>query len=261
MNPPEENKPTIIAPPVSADNPAPVVGQTVATPVVQPEQRLSEDLASLDNSGVPLRKGYQTPNYGESDIDGPGQNVAGVPEEFMHLFEHDSNEIMLEQATRHPIGVVAIFGFATFAIIMIIAGLVFLTSDSTIRGLFGIDAASFLAIGGLVAVVLVSIIAGGSLLAANVYKKSRLILTNQKVVLIQYHSIISREVSQLNIGEIEDVNVSQPTLLDRIFKTGRITIETSGEQNNYVLNQVEDPYEFARKTIQMHEGSIAEYGN
>lgn len=263
MNPSDENKPTIIAPPVSADTPEPVINQTdvVPAPVTQLEQSPVEDLTPLGSSGAPLRSGYQTPNYGESETDGPGQNIAGVPEEFLHLFEHDSNEIMLEQATRHPIGIVAIFGFAAFAIAMIIAGLVFLASDNTITGLFGFDAASVLSIAGLVAVILVAIIAGGAALAANVYKKSRLILTNQKVVLIQYHSIISREVSQLNIGEVEDVNVSQPTLFDRIFKTGRITIETAGEQNNYVLTQVENPYEFARKTIQMHEGSIAEYGN
>ena len=210
------------------------------------------DSTPIGDSGEPLRSDYQTPNYGEAAPEGQQQNIAGVPEEFLHLFEHDDNEIMLDQAVRHPIGVISIFAFAGITIFMIIVGLIFLGTDTSLVSSLGLDVASVMGIGGVVAIVLIVLIAGGAAIAANVYKKSRLILTNQK---------ISREISQLNIGEVEDVNVSQPTLFDRIFKTGRITIETAGEQNNYVLTQVEDPYEFARKTIQMHEGSIAEYGN
>lgn len=265
MNPSDENKPTIIAPPPVDDTPAtanhPVQQETSSAQPAEPAVQKPETSEQIGSSGAPLRSNYQTPNYGESDEVGEGQNIAGVPEEFLHLFEHDANEIMLEQATRHPIGVFAIFGFAGSAILIIITGLLFFASDDSIKSIIGVDTASVLGLGGLIAIILIALIAGGAAIAANVYKKSRLILTNQKVVLVQYHSIISREVSQLNIGEVEDVNVSQPTLFDRIFKTGRITIETAGEQNNYVLTQVEDPYTFARRTIQMHEGSIAEYGN
>lgn len=209
----------------------------------------------------PIRAGFHTPNYGEKGDSEKSQNLAGVSEEFLHLFEHDPSEAIVYQATRHPVGVLAIFlmgGAATFLIITIY---IFLISDSTFASSMGMNSANVTAVGGLVAVVLLAIVAGVSFLSAYIYKKSRLILTNQKVVFIQYHSLIAREVSQLNIGEVEDVNVSQPTLLDRIFKTGKVTIETAGEQNNYVLTQVENPYEFAKLTIQMHEGSIAEYGN
>ncbi len=215
----------------------------------------------ISDSGAEMRSNFHTPNYGETKKDGESKNLAGVSDEFLHLFEHDSSEVILLQATRHPIGVFAIFSMAGLSAIVIITLYVFLISDSSILSSLGISSAGIGAVGGLVAIILLSVIAGVSFVAAHVYKKSRIILTNQKVVLIQYHSLISREVSQLNIGEVEDVNVSQPTLLDRIFKTGKVTIETAGEQNNYMLTQVEKPYEFAQKTIQMHEGSIAEYGN
>lgn len=208
----------------------------------------------------PLRDDFKTPNYGEGS-DGESQNLAGVPAEFMHLFEHDASEVIVYQATRHPVGVFAIFLMGGAAAVVVIIAYLFLVGDSEMLASVGTNSANVGAVGGLVVVVLMAVIAAVSFLAAYVYKKSRLILTNQKVVFIQYHSLIAREISQLNIGEVEDVNVSQPTIFDRIFKTGRITIETAGEQNNYVMNQVEKPYEFAQKTIQMHEGSIAEYGN
>lgn len=217
---------------------------------------------SISNvAGPSMREGFQTPNYGEVGDRDTSQNLAGVPDEFMHLFEHDPSEIILYQATRHPVGVLFILLMGGVSAVVIIALYIFLISDSSMTSVIGMSSAGIGAVGALVVVVLMAIIAAVSLLAAHVYKKSRLILTNQKVVFIQYHSLINREVSQLNIGEVEDVNVSQPSIMDRIFKTGRITIETAGEQNNYVLNQVEKPYEFARKTIQMHEGSIVEYGN
>lgn len=212
-----------------------------------------------ENSDTPS-SGFTTPNYGEVRS-GKTQNLAGVPEEFLNLFEHDPSEVILMQATRHPIGVIAIFSMAGIAVFLVIIAYVLLGSGASVFATLGANTENVRAIGALISLVLVALITGISLLAAHVYKKSRLILTNQKVVLIQYHSIIAREVSQLNIGEVEDVNVAQPTLMDRIFKTGRITIETAGEQNNYVLTQVEKPYDFARKTIQMHEGSIAKYGN
>lgn len=207
----------------------------------------------------PQPKGI-TPNYREKSGE-ESQNLAGVPEEFLHLFEHDANEVIVLQAVRHPVGILAIFGMAGFAAVLVVIGYIFIASDTSIFNSIGANAASVTAVGGLITLILMGLIAGIAALAAYVYKKSRFILTNQKVVLIQYNSLIARKVSQLNIAEVEDVNVSQPTIFDRIFKSGTITIETAGEQNNYVLAQVEKPYEFARKTIQMHEGAIAEYGN
>lgn len=225
-----------------------------ATPKEKPVQVAGE-------SGDPLRPDFQTPNYGELPVDDSDNNLAGVSPEFLHLFEHDASEKIVYQSKRHPIGVVAIY--ATSAIGALAASLfyIMLITGDAATGSLGTSSSSLAATGGLVLLVLLLMILGVGFAAAHVYKKSRLILTNQKVVLIQYHSLVSREVSQLNIGEVEDVNVSQPSLFDRVFKTGRVTIETAGEQNNYVLTQVENPYEFARRTIQMHEGAIAEYGN
>lgn len=200
-----------------------------------------------------------TPNYGEKK-DGDSQNLAGVPDEFMNLFEHDPSEIILKQALKHPVGLGFIYGSALVAMLILLFGGGLLLLDTSIlgsselsAGAQGIGAFVMLIVGGLIAIL--------ALAAGIVYKKSRMILTNQKIVFIRYHSLFSREISQLNIGEVEDVNVAQHTIWDRIFKMGTITIETAGEQNNYSFTHVDKPHDFARLTIQAHEGSIAEYGN
>lgn len=208
--------------------------------------------ASIPPSGI-------TPQYQEKK-QGETLNYAGVPDEFMPLFEHDPSEVLLKQALKHPIGTWFIMLITVGAIIVVLFGIGLLLTDSATLGFPGIStdvkaAATF------VALILCAIIGGISFAAMVVYRKSRLILTNQKVVFIRYHSLFSREVSQLNIGEVEDVNVAQYTIWDRIFNMGTITIETAGEQNNYVFSHVHNPHKFARLTIQAHEGSIAEYGN
>jgi hypothetical protein len=220
--------------------------ENTQSPVPQPP------VAKPADSGV-------TPNF-RGRQSGETQNLAGVPEEFMRLFEHDPSEIILYQALRHPFGVFAIYASAGVAVFLVIAFLGFIAADSD--GLLGMNVSeSAFGIILLIGILLMVLIAGISYAASYVYRKSRMILTNQKVVFFQYHSLFSREISQLNIGEVEDVNVAQKTIFDRIFRMGTITIETAGEQNNYVLTQVQDPHSFAHKTIQAHEGLIAEYGN
>lgn len=205
---------------------------------------------------------YSTPNYGEG---GPGmhsgKNLAGVPDEYLQLFEHDPSEVIMMQSTKHPVGLVGIYGGAFLAVILIVATYSFFALDDGLLASMNISKSSAVAFGGLITLLLSTITAIIAAIAGYVYKKSRLILTNQKVVYINYKSLISRQISQLNIGEVEDVSVIQPSLIHRIFKTGIITVETAGEQHNYKFSNAVDPYNFAHRTIQAHEGTIKEYGN
>lgn len=218
----------------------------------QQAESVQPSSASAPPSGI-------TPNYKEKKF-GETQNLAGVPDEFMNLFEHDPSEVILKQALKHPIGLGVIYTTAIcVTLFVVVGGLLLLADNSMLEGM-GISAAGK-ALAVLALFVIGLLIIGISFAASIVYRKSRMILTNQKVVFIRYHSLFSREISQLNIGEVEDVNVAQHSIWDRIFKMGSITIETAGEQNNYTFSNVGEPHDFARLTIQAHEGSIAEYGN
>ncbi len=204
-----------------------------------------------------------TPNYGEVEGDSThaGKNLAGVPDDLLKLFEHDASEVIMMQTTRHWIGLVGVYGGTALGIVILLVTYGFITTDQTIAEMFGLSGAAIRSIGGLVVLILTVLIGVIGLLSGYVYNKSRLILTNQKVVFINYKSLINRQISQLNIGEVEDVSVAQPNIIQRIFKTGIITIETAGEQHNYNFNYANKPHEFAHKTVQAHEGTIREYGN
>lgn len=200
-----------------------------------------------------------TPNYREDD-DGKFQDRVGVSPEFTKLFELDPSEVILAQATRHPFGMLLMYALGGVIILALafFAGIVSVNSESILGPAVTSNGATLII---LICLALMLLTGLGSILAAQVYMKSRMIITNQKLVLIQYHSLFSREVSQLNISDVEDINVSQPNIMDRLLRSGVITIETAGEQNNYMLTWIKDPYEFTKKSIQAHEGSIAEYGN
>ncbi|MCA9340753.1 MAG: PH domain-containing protein [Candidatus Saccharibacteria bacterium] len=181
-----------------------------------------------------------------------------IPEEFLHLFEHDDDEQIIAQALRHPFGVYVIYGTVTLVIVIVMALLGFVVSNP--KELLGTEISSSTAgVLAFASILFVSLAVIGGMLSAYVYKKSRLILTSQKLVLIQYHSLFSREVSQLNVVEIEDINVAQPTIVDRLVKTGTITVETAGEQSNYVLSWIKDPFDFSRMTVQVRESAGAAY--
>lgn len=200
-----------------------------------------------------------TPGYGKKKA-GQLQNLAGVPAEFMRLFEHDPSEVILRQALKHPVGIVVIYTLTIVVAIAVIMGSIIFFSDSTLMGSSSTSEGAR-ALGLLVTLFIVALVAILGFAATIVYKKSRLILTNQKLVFIRYHSLFSRSVSQLNISEVQDVSVAQHSIWDRLFKMGSITVETAGEQNNYIFTHVDKPHKFAHMTIQAHEGSIAEYGN
>ena len=177
---------------------------------------------------------------------------ADVPEEFLHMFEHDMAEPVLKQAVRHPYGVYVIYLIAAFAVLVTSMIIGFLSADSA--AVFGAELSANTKVLMVLAGVIIFVISGlGGILSAYVYQKSRIILTNQKIVFIKYNSVFSRKISQLNLEEISDVNVSQPTIIDRVFKTGTITIETAGETATYPLTWVKDPYDFANAAVQIRE--------
>ena len=97
--------------------------ENTQSPVPQPP------VAKPADSGV-------TPNF-RGRQSGETQNLAGVPEEFMRLFEHDPSEIILYQALRHPFGVFAIYASAGVAVFLVIAFLGFIAADSD--GLLGMN--------------------------------------------------------------------------------------------------------------------------
>lgn len=186
-----------------------------------------------------------------------------VRPDHLHLFEHDDQEVIIGESGRHPIGVIVIFLNGLFLLFLVLTFLFFSISQqdsfldrfSTTENL---DASGPLT---LIAFFLAFLLTVGTFLAAYVYVHNYIILTNRKVVLISTRNIFARRISQLSIGDVQDVTIAQDTLLSRIFKYGTVNIETAGEQANFSFAYAATPFDCAKAIVDAHEKNLELYGN
>lgn len=179
------------------------------------------------------------------------------------LFEHDKAEKIIGEARRHWIGIgFILMGASVLALLLLALMIVFKNNEDLLSDTIGVDIPYNLVglLGLLLTGVLVLVIIG-TVMAIYVYRHNYLVLTDQKLVVVRSFSVVRRKVSQLSIGDIQDISVSQNTLLSRIFKFGTILVETSGEQANLRMNFICDPFAVSKAIVESHENNMKLYGN
>jgi hypothetical protein len=187
-----------------------------------------------------------------------GEHVNPVDPSLLDLFENDPDEQLICQINKHPIGLVFIW---TATLVMF--GLIIAASYLVMRfgPEIGIDFANFRTIVRLVFGILAFAVLLGGYVMAWVYKRSSLIVTSEKLVQLIQRNLFDRKISQLSIGDVQDVSVEQRGLAARMFKYGTMTIETAGEHSNYTFDFVPYPYECGKEIVGAHERNLRIYGN
>lgn len=82
--------------------------------------------------------------------------------------------------------------------------------------------------------------------------QERLILTEESILQVLQPGVFANKVSQLGLQHVNDVSVRQG-FFGNIFNFGMVTIETPGEQQNYVFPMVKNAQLAAREIIEAHE--------
>jgi len=110
---------------------------------------------------------------------------------------------------------------------------------------------SFLTIGLLVylAVIMLTILAGWY-----TYSRTEVIITDQFLIAVDQFSFFNRKISQLELHRIQDMRVDRQGFWRTIIDFGDITIETAGEDENFLLQKLAYPEEIA-------EDLLSRYGN
>lgn len=155
--------------------------------------------------------------------------------------EHiDENETEIADIRRHLIGLVIMYAQFIIASALIIGLLAFLLPD-----FLGDSAGSNMAIGLLV--LLMTVIGAVFLiLATRIYKGNQLIVTDLHVTEVQQLGLFNRKVSELSMANVEDVTSNTDGILPTIFNYGTLTIETAGEQHNFVFKFCPNPGAYAK---------------
>lgn len=190
------------------------------------------------------------------------KELSHTGQKHLSLIELDNEEQILYEIRKHPIGMVGIYLLGLFiatVVILGMLGLVYLLRDDRLG--LGADLEfiiPFLAVVCGLLSIFVLVMTG---INAYLYQSNVVYVTNEKLAQVLYRTIFDRKISQLSIGDIQDVTTNQRGLLARLFGYGTLVVETAGEQVNYTFNFTPHPYEASKAIVNAHEENLKKYGN
>lgn len=79
------------------------------------------------------------------------------------------------------------------------------------------------------------------------------IVTNERVIDIAQEGLFNRSVSELYLSQIQDVSGKQNGFIQNLFAFGNVVVQTAGEKENFVINDVANSYQVARKIVDLQE--------
>lgn len=179
-----------------------------------------------------------------------------------NVIEFDKNEKLICEIKKHPFGLFIIYATGvTIALILFAACLTaawFVGNEfSNLEAEVTRNKNLFV----LAGLILALLALGVTFIAGYIYSRNIMLVTNEKIAQVLYKSLFSRKISQLSIGDVQDVTIDQKGVLPRIFNYGTIVIETAGEQQNYGFSYAPNPYHFAKEIVGAHEKNLQEFGN
>lgn len=204
----------------------------------------------------------ELPKSGEQPTLGQGmENLSPIGRKYFRLIEFDDAERLALEIRKHPVGLLFIILTGAFVIAAIVVVTIAILLGLRDKGVAATGASNYSSVVVLVGFLL-AILSGASMaIGVYLYQSNVVFITNQKIAQVLYLTIFDRKISQLNIGDVQDVTVKQKGFLAHIFNYGTLVIETAGEQQNYTFSYVPDPYEASKTIIGLHEKNIAQFGN
>lgn len=178
------------------------------------------------------------------------------------MIEFDENEELIYEIRKDPFGLFLIYftGAAIAAVIfsfLVLAPMMFTTDFLSL----GIDLGSLRPIMVAIGFFLTVFALIGTAIGAYLYQSNVVLITSEKIAQLLYKTIFDRKISQLSIGDVQDVTVTQKGIFARIFNYGTLVIETAGEQSNYNFSFTPEPYETAKAIVGAHEENLKKFGN
>jgi len=191
------------------------------------------------------------------------QRLSSMGKRFFHYVEFDQDEQLVLEIRKHPFGLllIEVIGFVVSTLVAVsIIGLAMFLDDLELVTDPGLVSSlqPFVVMVGLVVGVLGI---GITFLIGWLYSNNVIFITSEKIAQVLYTSLLNRKVSQLSIGDVQDVTVSQKGIFSRLFRYGTLVIETAGEQQNYTFTYVPDPYGSGQAIVGTHEENLKQYGN
>lgn len=79
------------------------------------------------------------------------------------------------------------------------------------------------------------------------------IVTDERIVNVEQHDLFSRTVSELDLANVQDVTSDVRGFFPSIFGYGDVYVQTSGEKERFIFEQVPRPDEIRKRLLELAE--------
>jgi len=194
----------------------------------------------------------------EEDPDQGRSHLSSTGRKYFKFIEFDDKELLLAEIRKHPFGLFIIIILGVSIAIVVFTGVTGLAASGFLGSLgFGSLNAVMVFAGFLLSILIVAV----TFINAHLYRNNVVFVTDEKLAQVLFITLFNRKLSQLSIGDVQDVTVQQNGFIPNLVGYGTLVVETAGEQQNYTFTFVPDPYETSKIIIAAHESSIKLYGN
>lgn len=189
-----------------------------------------------------------------------GMSSAG--RKLFQYVEFDDDETLHSEIKKHPFGLIIIWLSGGLALLVITVGTALLAAGAQNSGALsagdGLSAQAAILFVGMLVGLLALIFTG---ISSWLYTSDVVFVTSEKIAHVSYIGLFNRRVTQLNIGKVEDVTVTQNGIIPHLLNFGTILVETAGETTNPSFKYTPNPNAHAQTMLQAHEDYVQKYGN
>ncbi len=155
-----------------------------------------------------------------------------------------AGEYVIEEVDRHPIGIISIWIFTGFIMLVILSILPMYTMNQAfIAQLFLTDVNSLPnpAILTVPVFILTAFVALGGIIATIVYRGNRFYLTTESVIQHVQYSLFNTKQQIVNLINVEDASQTQNGIIEQVLNYGTLRLSTQGEETIYHFRFVANP--------------------
>lgn len=206
----------------------------------------------------PLLPQQPAPSTQQANPDQGRRHLSHVGKKYFNLIEFDPEEELLTEIRKHPFGLLIILVTGGLIALTLFIGVAAIVSSGFLTTLGFGNVNSLVVFAGFLLSLFVLVI---TLVNSHLYRNNVVFVTNEKLAQVLFITLFNRKISQLSIGDVQDVTVQQNGFLPNTVGYGTLVVETAGEQQNYTFTYVPKPYETSKIIINAHESNLKQYGN
>jgi uncharacterized membrane protein YdbT with pleckstrin-like domain len=155
-----------------------------------------------------------------------------------------TGEYVIEEVNRHPIGIVSIWLFTGFILLVILAVMpMYAMNQEFIAKLFLVEVAQLPnpAILTVPVLILAAFVTLGGIIATIVYRGNRFYLTTESVIQHVQYSLFNTKQQIVNLINVEDASMTQNGIIEQVLNYGTLRLSTQGEETIYHFRFVAHP--------------------